>query len=136
MQQRLRGPPKPSVRKGITRTCMQALGVARLGSLQATEARALGNLGTVNKALKNSTRAIRYYHQSIQLCRKLGDHQKERTMLNAISLACIEAERYTCAKKFCNELLSIMMDQENIKKIRERVKSIDKRMAQCPDTNT
>jgi len=114
----------------------QALGVARLGSLQATEARALGNLGTVNKALKNSTRAIRYYHQSIQLCRKLGDHQKERTMLNAISLACIEAERYTCAKKFCNELLSIMMDQENIKKIRERVKSIDKRMAQCPDTNT
>ncbi|CAM9504259.1 unnamed protein product, partial [Heterosigma akashiwo] len=44
----------------------------RLGNLPEIEARAMGNLATVNKQQQHLTIAIRQYKESIKLFRRLG----------------------------------------------------------------
>lgn len=92
----------------------------------------MGNLATVNKQQQHLTIAIRQYKESIKLFRRLGTLESQemvRKMLNFITLCCIEAERYACAKMYCTELLSISMKKENIYTLRQRLEKIDQLMS-------
>jgi len=109
----------------------QAIGVARLGNHLLEEGRALGNLATVNKKLGRIPCALRYYKDSIRIFHKLNDSKMERTMLNAMSICCLDANRFFGAKKYCEQLLQISCNKQTKEMCCERLKKIEGLIAQA-----
>ncbi|CAM9214348.1 unnamed protein product, partial [Discosporangium mesarthrocarpum] len=81
------------------------------------EARALGNLGTVDYKTHRFAAAISRYTVCVQLLRQLKDSWSERTMerkiLNYLVICCIQAEQWMKAKRFNEQLLLLADSREN-----------------------
>lgn len=52
---------------------------------------------------------------------------QERKMLNGLSLCCMDAERYSDAKRFCEMLLTLTVREDNISLVRNRLAAINYR---------
>lgn len=52
---------------------------------------------------------------------------QERKMLNGLSLCCMDAERFSDAKRFCEMLLTLTEREDNIALVRNRLAAINSR---------
>ncbi|CAM9335695.1 unnamed protein product [Pylaiella littoralis] len=82
------------------------------------EARALGNLATVDYKTRRIPAAIRRYRMCVQLLRQQGNQVKERKILNYLVMCCIEAQRWVPAKLFHEQLSKLAESEQNIRHLR------------------
>ncbi|CAM9390553.1 unnamed protein product, partial [Scytosiphon promiscuus] len=93
------------------------------------EARALGNLATVDYKTQRIPAAIRKYRTCVQLLRQQGNPVTERKILNYLVMCCIEAKRWAPAKLFHEQLSKLAESEQNIRHLRRLQDRIEEGMA-------
>ncbi|CAM9507224.1 unnamed protein product, partial [Sphacelaria rigidula] len=83
------------------------------------EARALGNVATVDFKTHRIPAAIRRYKTCVQLLRQLRDQVTERKILNYLVMCCIEDQRWAPAKLFHEQLSLLAESNENIEHLKK-----------------
>ncbi|CAM9560336.1 unnamed protein product [Ascophyllum nodosum] len=93
---------------------VQVLRDARCIGGSEMEARALGNLATVDYKTECYAPAIRKYVMCVQLLRQLGNEGTEKKILNYLVMCCIAAERWAPARRFLIQLSRLAESAENL----------------------
>ncbi|CAN0370372.1 unnamed protein product [Ectocarpus sp. 12 AP-2014] len=93
------------------------------------EARALGNLATVDYKTHRFPAAIRRYRTCVQLLRQQGNQVTERKILNYLVMCCIEAQRWAPAKLFHEQLSKLAESEQNVQLLGRLQEKIEEGMA-------